>query len=79
MKIFIMMVFCFVHCSVIFGQDNDSTLFESGKLVEDIDFLLESLNNIHPTFNRYLSDNSFKTKIDSIKKTTAVQNKSNHK
>lgn len=58
---------CFFLCSIIHGQDNNPALFEPLKIGEDIDFLLESLNNIHPTFNQYLSDNSFKTKIDSIK------------
>ncbi len=55
MKNFIVIVWCFVHCSVIFGQDNSPTLFQPEKIIEDIDFLLESLNNIHPTFNQYLS------------------------
>ncbi len=67
MKNFIVIVWCFVHCSVIFGQDNSPTLFQPEKIIEDIDFLLESLNSIHPTFNQYLSDDSYKAKIDSIK------------
>ena len=68
MKYFMIIISCFFLCSNIYGQDNNPVLFEPFKIVDDIDFLLESLNNIHPTFNQYLSDNFFKTKIDSIKK-----------
>lgn len=68
MKTFIIIVLCFIHCVVIFGQDNNPNLFEPERIIEDIDFLLESLNNIHPTFNQYYSNNSFEARIDSIKK-----------
>ena len=64
-------VWCFVHCSVIFSQDNSSTLFQPKEIIEDIDYLLESLDSIHPTFHQYLSDDSYKAKIDSIK--TSIQ------
>jgi hypothetical protein len=70
MKYFIIFVWWFVHCSVISDQNNNLTLFEPEKIVEDIDFLLESLNDIHPTFNQYLSENAFQTKIDSLKNAT---------
>ena len=67
MKYFLVVVWFFVHCSFIFGQDNNSTLFQPEDIIEDIDYLLESLDSIHPTFNQYLSDDSYKAKIDSIK------------
>lgn len=56
-----------VISSVIFSQDNSPTLFPPDKIIEDIDFLIGSLNNIHPTFHEYLSNDSYKTKIDSVK------------
>jgi hypothetical protein len=67
MKYFMVIIWCFVHSSVTFGQDNSPTLFQPAEIIEDIDYLLESLYSIHPTFNQYLSDDSYKTKIDSIK------------
>jgi len=68
MKNFKIIVLCFVFCTILFGQEHNQKLFEPEQVVEDIDFLLKSLNDIHPTFNLNLSDNSFKNKIDSIKK-----------
>jgi len=67
MKYFKIIALCLVFYSVIFSQDNSPTLFLPDKIVEDIDFLIGSLNNIHPTFHEYLSDDSYKAKIDSIK------------
>jgi hypothetical protein len=67
-KYFVIITVCFSLCSLIYSQDNNPALFEPDKIIEDIDFLLASLNNIHPTFNLYFYDNSFRTKIDSIKK-----------
>ena len=67
MKCLMVIVWCFAFCSVIFSQENSPTLFQPEEIIEDIDFLLESLNTIHPTFHQYLSDKSYKAKIDSIK------------
>jgi hypothetical protein len=58
---------CLVFCSFTFSQDNSPTLFPPDKVIEDIDYLIGSLNNIHPTFHEYLSDDSYKAKIESIK------------
>lgn len=71
MKHFMIIVWCFVYCSVIFSQDNGPTLFQPEEIIEDIDYLLESLNSIHPTFHQYLSDESYRAKIDSIR--TSIQ------
>lgn len=58
----------FIYCSVIFSQDNSPTLFQPEEIIEDIDYLLGSLDSIHPTFHQYLSDDSYTEKIDSTKK-----------
>lgn len=61
------LVLCLVFCSGILGQDVRPNLFTPEKIIEDIDFLLGSLSNIHPTFHEHYSDDSHRAKIDSIK------------
>ncbi|MBN1782631.1 hypothetical protein JW948_15960 [bacterium] len=67
MKTFMIIAWCLVCIPAFFGQDNAVPLFEPGKITEDIDFLLQSLDDTHPEFHRLLSDSNFAAKIDSIK------------
>ena len=60
-------VWFFSLCSVVLGQNNSQVLFQPEEVVEDINYLVKSLSSIHPTFSQYLSDDSFRAKIDSIK------------
>ena len=71
MKYFVVMAWCLIYCSVIFSQDNSPTLFQPEEIIADIDYLMESLDSIHPMFHQYLSDDSYKARIDSIK--TSIQ------
>ncbi|MBN2030019.1 hypothetical protein JW824_07200 [bacterium] len=59
----------FILCSITFSQESLADLFEPEEIVEDIDFLLKSLNDIHPTFNQYLSNPDYQNNLESIKKT----------
>jgi hypothetical protein len=59
---------CLASVAGISGQEKAPALFEPKQVVQDIDFLLESLKSIHPTFGRNLTDSSFAGRIDSVKK-----------
>lgn len=67
MKQIIIIAFCFIPSLFLLGQDNAPTLFEPEQFKEDIDFLLKSLDSIHPTFHQRYSDPVFRAKTDSIK------------
>jgi C-terminal processing protease CtpA/Prc len=50
-----------------FSQIDTSKLIQPSKIIEDIDTLISTLKQIHPTFNDYYEKNKIKIKIDSFK------------
>jgi len=55
--------------SVLYGQKNTAQLFEPALIKADMDTLISTLKNAHPTYQQYYHKNNLQSKIDSIKKT----------
>jgi hypothetical protein len=68
MKILIL-VFLISSSSLIYAQKDTAKLFRPKQIIEDIDSLISGLQQIHPTFKKYYSENNLKNKIDSFKST----------
>jgi C-terminal processing protease CtpA/Prc len=52
---------------ISFSQTDTSKLFRPVQIFEDIDTLISTLKQIHPTFNDYYEKNKIKNRIDSFK------------
>jgi hypothetical protein len=56
-------------CSpTLFAQDNTPRYYTPAEILEDIQFLETSLNDIHPTFSQSMADASYAQQWDSVKR-----------
>ncbi|MGD8779170.1 MAG: S41 family peptidase [Ignavibacteria bacterium] len=67
MKTIIIMIVIFIP-HILFSQENSPKLLEPLLIMEDIDSLITTLKNVHPTFAYYYDEENLQVKIDSIKK-----------
>ena len=53
--------------TIVFGQRDNTQLFEPVQIKADIDTLIHKLMDVHPTFLSHYKSNDIESKIDSIK------------
>jgi len=69
----LLIVWILIIPALIFGQTETPQLFEPGQIKSDIDTLISTLMDVHPTFQSHFEANGLQSKIDSIKKNTNIK------